>query len=197
MYRFLCEHKFPFFLGQMPKSTTAWLHSNCMFSFTRKLPSCFPEWLYHFYQQCMSDSVSLHLMSFLILVFLIGIQWHLIVVLMCIYSLVNDIEHLFMCLLAICAFSFVKCLFRSFTLLFGVFNIFFLPCYVACRLLVPPNQGSNPHPLQWKHGVLTTWPSKKSNYLLFLTLQSVKILYMFQIVFLCWKCGLQVFSPYL
>ena len=86
MYRFLSEHKFPFFLGQMPKSTTAWLHSNCMFSFTRKLPSCFPEWLHHFYQQCMSDSVSLHLMSFLILVFLIGIQWHLIVVLMCIYS---------------------------------------------------------------------------------------------------------------
>lgn len=86
MYRFLCEHKFPFFLGQTPKSTTAWLHSNCMFSFTRKLPSCFPEWLHHFYQQCMSDSVSLHLMSFLILVFLIGIQWHLIVILMCIYS---------------------------------------------------------------------------------------------------------------
>ena len=34
---------------------------------------------------------------------------------------------------------------------------FFVFCHVACRILVP-NQGLNPHPLQWKHWVLTPGP---------------------------------------
>ena len=32
--------------------------------------------------------------------------------------------------------------------------------HAACKIIIP-NQGSNPCPLQWKHGVLTTgWPGK-------------------------------------
>ena len=40
----------------------------------------------------------------------------------------------------------------------------FLPCHMACEILVPQpgDQVSNPCPLQWKHGVLTTGPPGKS-----------------------------------
>ena len=47
-----------------------------------------------------------------------------------------------------------------------IYFFFFWPHCEACEILIP-NQGSNPHPPQWKHRVLITGPPGKS--LIFLT----------------------------
>lgn len=93
------------------------------FKLCNKVPNCFPEWLCYFAlplavqksSGCSTSSLALSILSILLLAIVICVQRYCTVPLICISLVVNNFQHLFMCLMAIPIFSLLKCLIKSFT----------------------------------------------------------------------------------
>ena len=130
-----------------PNSGIAGSYGSSIFSFLGNPPYCSPYWLYQFtfppiVQECSlfsKPSPAFIVCRFFMMAILTCVRWYLIVVLICISLMISDVEHLFMCLLAICMSSLERCYFRSSAHFWiGLFTFFILSC-LSCLYILEIN----------------------------------------------------------